>query len=960
MFEKLFYSISSVLLLVIALSCTASTGQADLVAWWKMDDDGSGVIKDYSGNGHDGTINGDPQFVPGIHDEALEFDGDGDFVVAEGFKGIFGDGTNTPPYSIAVWIRKEGPTGGDAEVVGWGSSGTGNRMEFRFNAGNNRLRIEAGGGNIQGDIALTTGEWTHVVVTLDENPTYTSDEAVNFYFDGVLSNRPNADPDPIHPTEDQDVVLGQRYNQEASRWFIGALDDVRIYDKVLAPAEIKDLIELGYLASAHNPEPGDGTIYTDTWATLRWGAGGTSVSHTLYFGTSLEEVTAGAESTLVGSLTVDNQLIGFAGYPAPDGLIPGTTYYWRVDEVNDAHPDSPWQGKVWSFWIPSLAGFDPVPQDGETFEDPEIDLSWSPGMNATLHAVYLGTDAAEVENAAGAPPNLATTFDPGTLAAGTAYYWRVDTFNGAEWIKGPIWSFSTRPEAPPIADQDLMVWYKFNEGAGTNAFDWSGHGNHGKLMGSPERTAGYEGEGLYLGDDNYVAIQNFFYDSVSGIQGVTVAAWVRTYTGEEQVIASFDRNEYWRLEVNGEVATAGQVGWHVWTDGGQSDYGSVRRVDDGQWHHICGVFDFGTSTIYIDGEPEPSATLGTTIGEGDMVRYGYVGTGSESTSFNADPRTPEEWLQGEVDELRIYSRALTQQEIAQIMRADPLAAWDHQPAGGVFDLDSVPGSLSWARGDMASQHDVYFSTDIDALKSADASDATGIYRGRQVGTTYVPPEGLDWGRTYYWRIDEFNNDGSITEGAIRVIEVTDFLVVDDFEDYNDYPLDEIWNTWIDGYANPTVNGAMAGHPDPIDPPANSHYVEIAIVHSRAQSMPLYYDNNLKYSEATRTLAPAEDWTRHNVEVLSIRFHGASANSPERLYIALNGVEVPFEGGHEAVKTSEWTEWTIPLQAFADLGVNLTTVNTISIGLGDKNNVVAGGSGVIYIDDIRLYRAASGQ
>lgn len=956
MFQKLLYSISSVLLLGMILSCTAFADE-NLVAWWKMDDDGSGVIKDYSGNGHDGTIHGDPQFVPGIHDDALEFDGDGDFVVAENFKGIFGDGTNTPPFSIAVWIRKEGPTGGNGEVLGWGSGGAGNRLEFRFNGGNNRLRIESGGGNIQGDVALTTGEWTHVVVTLDENATYTSNEAVNFYFDGVLVNRPNSDPDPIHPTERDDVVIGQRWDQRGDRFFVGALDDLRIYNKVLAPAEIKDIIELGYLASAHSPEPADGSVYTNTWTTLRWGAGGTAVSHNLYFGINLEDVSAGATSTFVGSLTTDNQLVGFAGFPAPDGLVPGTTYYWRVDEVNDAHPDSPWIGKVWSFWIPSVTGFDPVPLDGDAFEDPEIDLSWSAGLNATLHAVYIGTDAAEVENATGAPPAIGTTFDPGTLANDTTYFWRVDTFNGAEWIKGPIWSFSTRPETPPITDSSLVVWYKFDEGAGTNAFDWSGHGNHGKLFGSPQRTAGYEGEGLYLGDGNYVAIQNFHYDNAADIREVTVAAWVRTYTGVGQIIASFDRNEYWRLQINGEVATPGQVGWHLYTDLGQSDYGGVRRVDDAQWHHICGVFDNGLSTIYIDGEPEPSQVMGSSLGRGRAIRYGYVGTGSESTSFNADPRTPASYIQGEVDEVRIYDRALTQQEIAQIMRVDPLAAWNHQPAGGVFDLDTVPSSLAWTRGDRASQHDVYFATDLDALKSADASDTTGIYRGRQVGTTYVPPEGFDWGQTYYWRIDELNNDGTITEGGIRVIEVTDFLVVDDFEDYNDYPPDEIWNTWKDGFGT-TTNGALAGHPDPVDPPAGDHYVETSIVHSRAQSMPLYYDNNLKYSEATRTFTPAENWTRHSVEVLSIRFHGASANSPERLYVALNGVEVAFDAGPAAVQTTEWIEWTIPLKTFADLGVNLAAVNTISIGLGDKNNVVAGGSGVIYIDDIRLYRAAS--
>jgi len=165
MCKRSIYFICFVLVLDIALTSIASAADANLVAWWKMDNDGTGTIKDYSGNNRDGTIQGDPQFVPGIDGDALEFDGDGDFVVIEGFKGIFGDGTNTPPFSITAWIRKEGPVGGDGEVLGWGSSGAGNRLEFRFNAGNNRLRIESGGGNIQGDIDLTTGEWTHVAVT---------------------------------------------------------------------------------------------------------------------------------------------------------------------------------------------------------------------------------------------------------------------------------------------------------------------------------------------------------------------------------------------------------------------------------------------------------------------------------------------------------------------------------------------------------------------------------------------------------------------------------------------------------------------------------------------------------------------------------------------------------------------------------------------------------------------------
>ena len=68
-------------------------GDPSLMGWWPFDGD----VSDASGNGRDGTVGGDPQFVPGIYGDALEFDGD-DSVSITGYKGI--EGTN--PFSIAA------------------------------------------------------------------------------------------------------------------------------------------------------------------------------------------------------------------------------------------------------------------------------------------------------------------------------------------------------------------------------------------------------------------------------------------------------------------------------------------------------------------------------------------------------------------------------------------------------------------------------------------------------------------------------------------------------------------------------------------------------------------------------------------------------------------------------------------------------------------------------------------
>ena len=119
-------------------------------------------------------------------------------------------------------------------------------------------------------------------------------------------------------------------------------------------------------------------------------------------------------------------------------------------------------------------------------------------------------------------------------------------------------------------------------------------------------------------------------------------------------------------------------------------------------------------------------------------------------------------------------------------------------------------------------------------------------------------------------------------------------------------------------------------------------------------MPLYYDNSVGYSEATLTLTYPRDWTEKGVNTLTIWFRGDSANAAETLYVALNGSAVVSHDNLDAAQVYEWTQWNIDLQAFADQGVNLANVNTIGLGLGNKSNPLAGGSGTMYFDDIRLY------
>jgi len=755
-------------------------------------------------------------------------------------------------------------------------------------------------------------------------------------------------PDAVSGTWAAAGVTNDLSEVYASVWTQGACPDNEmglVLDSIVVNDE--GWTEGAKFPLARAPKPADGSMLESSWTNLTWRPGDFALSHDVYIGKSFDDVNDGVEGTFVGNQATTKLIVGFPGFPIPGGLVPGTTYYWRIDEVNDTDPNSPWKGNVWSFWIQPNKAYDPVPADGEKFVGTDTELNWTGGFGAKLHNVYFGNNFDDVNDVVVGIPQAETTYIPGTLELDKVYYWRVDEFDGAATYKGNVWSFTTMPKIT-VTDTNLIGWWTLDEGMGVTAVDWSGHGNHGTLFGTEWITPAYLGDAALKMNAGYVAIQNLSYNDPNGT-AVTVCAWIRTNSAANQYIASFDRDNYWRLEINGSGAGDGQVGWDVMTSSGQVDYGSVTRVDDGLWHHVCGVFDNGWLTIYIDGSAEPSATGGPTFGSGEM-RSGFIGGNSEAGGYNGGP--PVQYI----DELRIYDKALTQEEIEVAMRGDLLLAWNPKPSQGSTPYIREATPLSWSPGDNASQHDVYFGIDRDAVGDADASDTTGIYRGRQGVTIYTPAEGVEWGGgPYYWRIDEYNTDATINKGNIWSFTVADSIGIENFEDYNDYPPDEIWNTWIDGYGIAT-NGATAGYPDP-DFLAGEHYVETTIVHGSSQSMPLFYENNFKYSEVTMTLVSARDWTEEGVGVLSLWFYGDASNIAERMYVNLNGIATVYHNNPDAALIDEWTEWTIDLQEFAAQGVNLANVNTITIGFGDKNNLLAGGSGMVFFDDIRLYRPA---
>ncbi|MBC8469316.1 MAG: LamG domain-containing protein [Planctomycetes bacterium] len=837
MSKKLIHLFCFVLILTAMLLSIVNAQDAGLIGYWKLDDEGTGTAFDYSGNDRHGTINGSPQFVPGLFGQAMEFTGDPDYVNIGGYKGLLGGHA----FSIAAWIK----TSANGEIVGWGNNTATERVEFRVSE--YRLRVEHGSGNRQGDTVVADNQWHHVALTVEENSTISYPQVI-LYVDGEDDTRTGTDVDAFNIVENFDLSIARQYNG-ANRWFIGLMDEVRVYDRVLSAEEIRNL---AVPPMAHKPVPADGAVHSDTWISVDFSPGGGAASHDVYFSENFADVDSGAEAAFLGNQNDTNFVVGFAGFPHSEGLVPGTDYYWRVDEVEaDATKR---RGDIWSFTIPAFTATKPNPPDGGRFVAPDVTLTWMPSIDVKFHNVFFGDNFDDVNNASGRRPNADAAYDPGPLEFNKVYYWRVDEFGGTTTHRGDVWSFRTEP-VTPIYAPDLVGWWKLDDDGSGFITDSSGYGHHGTLGGDPLWVAGFDGDALEFDNaGDFVSIDG--YKGIMGTNPFTITAWIKTATNG-QMISWGGTGAGQRVEFR---VNSGRLRFD--TSGGnvQGD----TDVLDNQWHHVAltvqanATISSGDVSFYLDGQDDTRTSSDTDVLNLTSNFDVQIGQMYDLSSSR--------WYIGLIDDVRIYSKILTPEEIEKTMAGDPRLSWDPKPAhASMPNIDDIV-PLGWSPGDSVASHDVYFGTDKIAVTDAGASDTTGIYQGRQNNTEFLPSERLEYNQTYYWRVDEYNADETVSKGRLWSFTVADFIVVDDFEDYNDYPPDRIFEAWQDGWDNPTVNGALVGYADP-------PFTEQTIVHGGAQAMPLFYDNNLKYSEATLSLNTKRDWTKQGVKTLSLWFRG---------------------------------------------------------------------------------------
>ena len=272
-------------------------------------------------------------------------------------------------------------------------------------------------------------------------------------------------------------------------------------------------------------------------------------------------------------------------------------------------------------------------------------------------------------------------------------------------------------------------------------------------------------------------------------------------------------------------------------------------------------------------------------------------------------------------------------------------------------------TLSWKAGDYTQNvngHEVYFGSTWNDVNDANTSDLTGIYRGSQnLGSeSYAVPETLEYGETYYWRIDEVNdaNVDSPWKGPVWEFTTKDAIEIDDFESYTgagttgDSDLKLTWTQ--EGEATLYLMNGEALEP--------SHWGQNA--------MEIWYYNGGgydSYSAGSRT-PDTTDWTADGIETVLLWFKGKTINDGAEFYVELEDTsgkvaKLTYNDANgvpdvNAIQDPNWSRWMIDLQDFVDANnVDLGNVARFAVGIGDKDaapptSVV---EGYVYIDDIRI-------
>jgi len=444
-------------------SCFSSNLEVQLAGWWRLDEESGNYAMDSSGNDNNGYLYGNILRIEGYLGGALHFSG--------GYVRIPDSVALRPSrLTVSAWVKLLSPAAPYTRIL---EKGDDNHETYHFMISDYHLifgmRDSSENTHDLGMIGdLWPGEWIHIAGTYDLNE-------MALYVNGELNNSREEGRFTPYNSHDEFMDLGAR-PPDHDRNYFGMIDDVRVYRRALSAEEIWELYNWTgkdpNLAS--KPVPQDNATGVSPLTLLSWKPGINALWHDVYFGTDAEDVNNATDIGYYPGLgsTYDPNM-------DPGELALGRTYTWRVDEVNDAHPQVQWKGELWNFTVDQGKATDGKPDNQWCVDTAVQQLSWTPGIMALYHNVYIGEDYNSVYYADMDSPEYMGTlqadvnnFSLSDLKRNRSYFWRIDEVNEQKIVQGDIWTFNTKGDLCIQVDFALPAWETYEVVPGTGKPGW--------------------------------------------------------------------------------------------------------------------------------------------------------------------------------------------------------------------------------------------------------------------------------------------------------------------------------------------------------------------------------------------------------------------------------------------------------------------------------------------------------
>ncbi|WP_187263104.1 LamG-like jellyroll fold domain-containing protein [Pontibacter beigongshangensis] len=474
-------------------------------------------------------------------------------------------------------------------------------------------------------------------------------------------------------------------------------------------------------------------------------------------------------------------------YTDAEGLVPNTTYYYRLKSVNEEHVSAYSAiATVQTPPIPTAPAVASAPAPANNYQYAELTegalvLKWAGSDNTTTYEVYVGASADGLTKQGEVAYTANPTFNLTELAENTTYFWRVDATNEKGTAVGTVWTFRTTRSFP----NGVVGHWAFDEPAEENdqILDSSPYENHGVL--------GLDGEDQSIRVDGKVNRALDFATAATDMYVVSVPNQDQLFLDKSSFSLSFwmkagaallpaDNNSSAYLLAKGSFTkneATGATGkrfniefknkqfrFAIDDDNDANGGGKDELQTDGtpfftdEWVHVVAIRDVATNKlqlfrngVFVSEAAITKALSG--IGEASALIIGNIG----ELEFEAATATPAPY-KGKLDELKIFNYALSPVQVMEQYHTSPLPlqALTPAPAHNSQIMDAASTTLTWQGGLNTTSYKLYFGTDNSNLPFV--ADVPVENAGYQV-------EGLTANTTYYWRVDAVGDEGT-TAGTV--------------------------------------------------------------------------------------------------------------------------------------------------------------------------------------------------